>query len=87
MPRRRRRLKRRPRPDHRHRWAARDSTEPPVAAYNVSGEYAIREAAAARGRSDEAPVMMVTPAGIRHADVEPLVTHHAKEAARWLRQA
>ena len=67
--------------------AVRDSTELPVAAYNVSGEYAMLKAAAAQGWIDEQRVMMETLTGIRRAGADIVITYHAKEAARWLRQA
>ena len=67
--------------------AVRDSTELPVAAYNVSGEYAMLKAAAAQGWIDEERVMMETLTGIRRAGADIVITYHAKEAARWLRQA
>ncbi len=66
--------------------AVRDSTELPVAAYNVSGEYAMLKAAAAQGWIDEERVMMETLTGIRRAGADIVITYHAKEAARWLRQ-
>ena len=66
--------------------AVRDSTELPVAAYNVSGEYAMLKAAAAQGWIDEERVMMETLTGIRRAGADIIITYHAKEAARWLRQ-
>ena len=67
--------------------AVRDSTELPVAAYNVSGEYAMLKAAAAQGWIDEERVMMETLTGIRRAGADIVITYHAKEAARCLRQA
>ena len=66
--------------------AVRDSTELPVAAYNVSGEYAMLKAAAAQGWIDEERVVMETLTGIRRAGADIIITYHAKEAARWLRQ-
>ena len=66
--------------------AVRDSTELPVAAYNVSGEYAMLKAAAAQGWIDEERVVMETLTGIRRAGADIVITYHAKEAARWLRQ-
>ena len=66
--------------------AVRDSTELPLAAYNVSGEYAMLKAAAAQGWIDEERVVMETLTGIRRAGADIVITYHAKEAARWLRQ-
>ncbi|MCY4615795.1 MAG: porphobilinogen synthase, partial [Chloroflexi bacterium] len=67
--------------------AVRDSTELPLAAYNVSGEYAMLKAAAAQGWIDEERVVMETLTGIRRAGADIIITYHAKEAARWLHQA
>ncbi len=58
--------------------------EHPLAAYNVSGEYAMLKAAAANGWLDERGAVMETLTGIRRAGADLVVTYHAKEAARWL---
>ncbi len=58
----------------------------PVAAYNVSGEYAMVKAAAARGWIDERRVVMETLTGFRRAGADMILTYHAPDAARWLRQ-
>jgi porphobilinogen synthase len=57
----------------------------PVAAYNVSGEYAMVEAAAARGWIDHDRVMMETLLGMRRAGADLLLTYHALQAAPLLR--
>lgn len=63
----------------------RDEVDLPVAAYNVSGEYAMLKAAAERGWIDGDRVMMETLLGIRRAGADMILTYHAKEAARLLR--
>ena len=67
--------------------AVRESTELPLAAYNVSGEYAMLKAAVAQGWLDEERVVLETLTGIRRAGADIVISYHAKEAARWLRQA
>jgi porphobilinogen synthase len=57
----------------------------PVAAYNVSGEYAMLKAAAERGWIEYDRVMMETLLSIRRAGADVILTYHAKEAARLLR--
>jgi porphobilinogen synthase len=57
----------------------------PVAAYNVSGEYAMLKAAAEKGWIDHDRVMMETLLSIRRAGADMIITYHAKEAARLLR--
>ena len=59
-------------------------TQMPVAAYNVSGEYAMVKAAAAAGYLDERATVLETLTCIRRAGADILITYHAKEAARWL---
>jgi porphobilinogen synthase len=57
----------------------------PVAAYNVSGEYAMLKAAAEKGWIDHDRVMMETLLSIRRAGADMILTYHAKEAAKLLR--
>jgi porphobilinogen synthase len=57
----------------------------PVAAYNVSGEYAMLKAAAEKGWIEYDRVMMETLFSIRRAGADVILTYHAKEAARLLR--
>ena len=59
--------------------------EIPLAAYNVSGEYAMIKAAAANGWIDEARVTLETLTGIKRAGADLIITYHAKEAAGWLK--
>ncbi|MXX32372.1 MAG: porphobilinogen synthase [Chloroflexi bacterium] len=63
---------------------ARQRFDAPLAAYNVSGEYAMLKAAAANGWIDEERVVLETLTGIRRAGADLILTYHAKEAARWL---
>jgi porphobilinogen synthase len=62
----------------------RESTELPVAAYNVSGEYAMIKAAAAQGLLDERAAVLEALTGIRRAGADIVITYHAKDVARWL---
>ncbi|QCQ22173.1 porphobilinogen synthase [Desulfoglaeba alkanexedens] len=59
----------------------------PVAAYNVSGEYAMVKAAASMGWLNEEPVMMEMLLSIRRAGADLIITYFAKDAARLLREA
>jgi porphobilinogen synthase len=56
----------------------------PVAAYNVSGEYAMIRAAIAAGYLEERRTILETLASIRRAGARIVITYHAREAARWL---
>ena len=58
--------------------------ELPLAAYNVSGEYAMVKAAAAKGWLDERAAVLEVLTGIRRAGADLVVTYHAKDAAAWL---
>jgi porphobilinogen synthase len=59
--------------------------ELPMAAYNVSGEYAMIKAAAANGWIDEAKVTLETLTAIKRAGADLILTYHALEAANWLK--
>ena len=59
--------------------------ELPMAAYNVSGEYAMVKAAAANGWIDEQKVTLETLLSIKRAGADLIITYHALEAARWLK--
>ena len=63
----------------------RDAVDVPVAAYNVSGEYAMVEAAAAQGWIDREPAILETLTSIRRAGADVVLTYWAAEAARLLR--
>lgn len=60
--------------------------ELPLAAYNVSGEYAMLKAAAANGWLDERGVVLETLTAIKRAGADLILTYHAKEAAVWLQE-
>ncbi len=60
--------------------------ELPMVAYNVSGEYAMLKAAADKGWLDERSVVLETLTAIKRAGADLIITYHAKDAARWLRQ-
>ncbi|MEJ7718220.1 MAG: porphobilinogen synthase [Thermoleophilaceae bacterium] len=62
----------------------KEATRLPVAAYNVSGEYAMIKAAAASGHLDERTATLEVLTGIRRAGADIVITYHAKDAARWL---
>ncbi len=58
----------------------------PVAAYNVSGEYAMLKAASAAGWLDERAAVLEVLTAIRRAGADVILTYHALEAARWLEE-
>ncbi len=62
----------------------RDSVLLPVAAYNVSGEYAMVKAAAANGWVEEERIVLETLTGIKRAGADIIITYHAPDAVRWL---
>jgi porphobilinogen synthase len=62
----------------------REAVPVPVAAYNVSGEYAALKAAAERGWLDERQAVLESLVAIRRAGADVIVTYHAKDAATWL---
>jgi porphobilinogen synthase len=63
--------------------AVREAVDVPVAAYNVSGEYAMVKAAAARGWIDEERIARETLVSIARAGADIILTYHAKDFARW----
>ena len=63
--------------------AVRETCDVPVAAYNVSGEYAMVKAAAQRGWIDEERVVKETLTAIARAGADIILTYHAKDFARW----
>jgi len=63
----------------------KEATRVPVAAYHVSGEYAMIEAAAAAGRLDRRAAVLESLTSIRRAGADIVITYHAKDAAEWLR--
>lgn len=58
----------------------------PVAAYNVSGEYAMVKAAAANGWIDEKKIVMEILVGLKRAGAKMVITYHALDAAKWIRE-
>jgi len=62
----------------------KEATLLPVAAYNVSGEYAMLKAAAAAGYLDERSAVLESLTGIRRAGADIVITYHAKDVAKWL---
>ena len=64
----------------------RQLTHLPLAAYNVSGEYAMVKAAAANGWLDERRCAMEILTGIRRAGADLILSYHAKDVARWLQE-
>ena len=64
---------------------AKDETRFPMAAFHVSGEYAMVKAAAANGWLDERRLVLELLTSIRRAGADLILTYHAKDAADWLR--
>src|SRR5581483_2495194 len=62
----------------------RETFDLPLTAYNVSGEYSMVKAAAARGWLDERKVVLEALIGIKRAGADLILTYHAKDAAKWL---
>jgi porphobilinogen synthase len=62
----------------------KERTEMPLAAYNVSGEYAMIKAAAANGYLDERAAVLEALTGIRRAGADIVITYHAKDVCQWL---
>ena len=65
-------------------WRVKEITNLPVAAYNVSGEYAMIKAAALNGWIDEKRVTLETLTSFKRAGADLILTYHAKDAVRWL---
>jgi porphobilinogen synthase len=65
----------------------RSEFDAPVAAYNVSGEYALICAAAERNWVDRRRIVLETLTSIRRAGADLILTYHAKEVAQWLRES
>ena len=64
----------------------RDAFDLPLIAYNVSGEYAMLKAAVAAGMLDEKRTVMETLYAFRRAGADAIMTYHALDAARWMRE-
>jgi porphobilinogen synthase len=67
--------------------ALRGRTNLPLAAYSVSGEYAMIKAAARAGWIDERRVVLESLLGMRRAGADAIITYHAADAARWLAES
>lgn len=67
-------------------WRVKEITNLPVAAYNVSGEYAMVKAAALNGWIDEKRVTLETLTSFKRAGADLILTYHAKDAVRWLNE-
>ena len=65
---------------------ARDRFDHPLAAYNVSGEYSMVKAASGQGWVDEKNVTLELLTAIKRAGANIILSYHAKEVARWLRE-
>jgi porphobilinogen synthase len=65
----------------------REESDLPIAAYNVSGEYAMVKAAAEKGWIDERAVVLETLLCFKRAGADLILTYHACDAAGWLRTA
>jgi porphobilinogen synthase len=63
----------------------KDEYQVPVAAYNVSGEFAMVKAAAANGWIDERRVALEILTSIKRAGADMILTYHARDASRWLK--
>jgi len=66
--------------------AVREHTALPVAAYQVSGEYAMLKAAAGHGWLDEKKSVLESLLSIRRAGADVILTYYARQAARWIRE-
>ncbi len=67
--------------------AVKEATRLPVAAYNVSGEYAMVKAAVAAGYLDERATVCEILTSLHRAGADIVVSYHAKDAARWLSES
>jgi porphobilinogen synthase len=67
--------------------AVKQATRLPVAAYNVSGEYAMVKAAAGAGYIDERPAVGEILTSLHRAGADIVISYHSKDAARWLSEA
>jgi len=65
---------------------ARDRFDAPIAAYNVSGEYAMVKAAAANGWIDERRIVLEILTSIVRAGADFVLTYHSKDAAKWIQE-
>jgi porphobilinogen synthase len=66
--------------------AVKAATRMPLAAYNVSGEYAMVKAAAAAGHIDERRIVTEILTSLRRAGADMVISYHSKDVARWLKE-
>ena len=66
---------------------AKERYDLPLAAYNVSGEYSMIKAAGQQGWIDEKTVTMEVLTSIKRAGADTILSYHAKEVARWLKES
>jgi porphobilinogen synthase len=64
----------------------KDHFDLPIAAYHVSGEYAMVKAAAEKGWIDEKAVALESLLGFKRAGADMILTYYAKDAAKWLKE-
>jgi porphobilinogen synthase len=67
-------------------WQTREISPVPVAAYNVSGEYAMVKAAAKEGWLEERKAVLEMLTAIKRSGADIIITYHAPEAAKWLKK-
>ena len=65
-------------------WQVKQLTQLPVAAYNVSGEYAMIKAAGQNGWIDEQRIVLETLTSMRRAGADIILTYFAKDVVEWL---
>lgn len=63
-----------------------ETTDYPIACYNVSGEYAMVKAAAQNGWIDEKRIVMENLTAMKRAGASIIITYHALDAAKWLKE-
>jgi porphobilinogen synthase len=67
-------------------WRVKQNFYLPLAVYNVSAEYAMVKAAAEKGWINERSLVMETMLGFKRAGADIIITYHAKDVAKWLRE-
>ncbi|SFX11255.1 porphobilinogen synthase [Thermoactinomyces sp. DSM 45891] len=67
-------------------YRVKENFDLPVVAYNVSGEYSMIKAASQNGWIDEQKVVMEMLVGFKRAGAEMILTYHAKDVARWIKE-
>ena len=64
----------------------KDASDLPIAAYHVSGEYAMLKAAVEKGWLDEKDVVLETLTCFKRAGADIILTYYAKQAAQWMKE-